>query len=167
MWRRASACNGSSSCLELKWIKALSCNNANCLEVAYRQSSASATNGECVEAGVCSCGDTGQVWVRDSKHQDGNTLRFEVADWQTFVDAIKAAELDGYSGPVRLEQQTANVWFMWHEVVTDAVLVFSGAEIEAFTAGVRAMEFEPDALMAPRRPPAQSLPNREASQVSV
>jgi hypothetical protein len=58
--------------------------NGNCVEVGWRKSSHSGSNGDCVEVGWPSTG----VALRDSKQEDGPRLEFEVADWRAFLGAI-------------------------------------------------------------------------------
>lgn len=151
MWRKSNFRNGSSGCVE----------------VDYRKASASTGNGECVEVGVCSCGD--QVWVRDSKlGDDSAVIKFEAGEWQVFVSAFGNGMDGEYGSPARLERGPGGVWHLWHEDRPDVVLVFDGAEIAAFTAGVRAGEFDvhdtdASGAVAPSAPPVATLAGEPAS----
>jgi hypothetical protein len=75
--------------------------NGNCVEIAWRKSSYSGENGNCVEIGwrkssySGSNGDcveigwpTAGIAVRDSKQGDGPRLAFGVADWRVFLSRI-------------------------------------------------------------------------------
>ena len=58
----------------------------NCVEVGWRTSSYSAGNGNCVEVAVAP--DT--VLVRDSKDRDGPVLAFPAAAWHAFLATVRA-----------------------------------------------------------------------------
>lgn len=59
---------------------------------AWRKSSYSGYNGDCVEVAVLSAG---QVGVRDSKaHGSGPTLRLSGAEWTVFLAAVRAGRFD-------------------------------------------------------------------------
>ncbi len=65
-------------------------NNGDCAGVAWRKSSHSAYNGNCVEAAAAGI----HVLVRDSKHPGGLPLEFTPRQWHAFLDRVKAGELD-------------------------------------------------------------------------
>lgn len=52
----------------------------------WQKSTYSMGSGNCVELAQLPGGD---VAVRDSKDQDGPTLRFSLVEWQTFVSGVK------------------------------------------------------------------------------
>ncbi|MFJ7907437.1 DUF397 domain-containing protein [Kitasatospora sp. NPDC096204] len=56
---------------------------------AWRKSSYSAQQGQCVEVGI---GSSSQVPVRDSKDPEGPTLAFPVDAWWNFVVAVRSGE---------------------------------------------------------------------------
>jgi hypothetical protein len=58
---------------------------------SWRKSSRSYSSGGCVEVGTLS---RGLIGVRDSKRQRGIVLRFNPAEWDTFVDGIRAGTFD-------------------------------------------------------------------------
>mgnify|MGYP003449227524 CR=1 FL=1 len=94
-WRRSSLCD-TSACVEIAFRKSSHSQTANCVEVAgpFHKSSRSGANGNCVEAGVCSCQER-DILVRDSKDPDGSVLRFTAAEWQAFIAGAKDGEFDG------------------------------------------------------------------------
>lgn len=89
MWRRSSHCD-SATCVEVAFrTSSRSAGNGNCVEVGFH--SASIDNGTCVEVGTCTCGE---VLVRDSKDRDGPVLSFGGAEWSAFVAGVHAGEFD-------------------------------------------------------------------------
>lgn len=59
---------------------------------AWRKSSYSGYNGDCVEVAVLGAG---QVGVRDSKaHGSGPILRLSSAQWTAFLDAVRADRVE-------------------------------------------------------------------------
>lgn len=52
---------------------------------AWRKSSYSGTNGNCVEVGAA----TSTVLVRDTKNRDGVSLEFGPAAWRHFTTSVK------------------------------------------------------------------------------
>lgn len=59
--------------------------------LVWRTSSRSGNNGQCVE--VAELPDGGRA-VRDSKDREGPVLRFTPAEWNAFLDGVKANEFD-------------------------------------------------------------------------
>src|ERR1700729_2182629 len=55
-------------------------------DVAWKKSSASTTNGNCVEV---ACFPAGVVAVRDSKDKAGAVLRFGRDSWRQFLDEVR------------------------------------------------------------------------------
>jgi hypothetical protein len=69
------------------WRKATySFSNSNCVEARWRKSSHSEA-GNCAEAALRG----GTVLVRDSKDKHGPVLAFAPADWQQFLEGVKAS----------------------------------------------------------------------------
>ncbi|MFI6594936.1 DUF397 domain-containing protein [Nonomuraea sp. NPDC050536] len=153
MWRRSSRCNGSSACVE----------------VAYRKSSVSGGAGECVEAGLCPHED--EVWVRDSKHPDGPVLRFSVADWRAFLDAVKTGNVATYSGAVQVATGRDGGWVVCHRDEPDTALAFTPREVKAFVEGVEDGEFDLAELAsdakAPGDRPGSTLAGSGVEKASV
>ncbi|MFF8768673.1 DUF397 domain-containing protein [Kitasatospora sp. NPDC015120] len=56
---------------------------------AWRKSSYSAQQGQCVEVMI---GSSGQVPVRDSKDPEGPALAYSTDAWQSFVAAVRVGE---------------------------------------------------------------------------
>lgn len=141
VWTRA--CNGASSCVELQWVTASSCNNGSCIAV------------------TCA---NGEVWVRDSKLGDASpVLRFTEGQWWSFVAAAKSGH--AYDGPV-VVTGAYDSWRMLSRDDARTMLMFDRAEIDAFRDGVRRDEFDPPALASgihspggdgPGRPPGSTL----------
>ena len=66
----------------IAWRKSsYSLNNGNCVEIGWRKSSYSGNNGDCVEVGWPEVG----VAVRDSKQGGGQTLAFAESNWRAFL----------------------------------------------------------------------------------
>lgn len=57
----------------------------------WRKASSSGGSGNCVEVARLAGGTTA---VRDSKDPDGTVLAFTSAEWDAFVDGVKAGEFD-------------------------------------------------------------------------
>jgi Domain of unknown function (DUF397) len=57
-------------------------------DVAWRKSSHSIGNGDCVEA----ASRPGEVAVRDSNDREGPTLRYSISAWRVFVGRLKEAD---------------------------------------------------------------------------
>jgi Domain of unknown function (DUF397) len=55
----------------------------------WRKSSRSGANG-CVEVAL----DPAEVAVRDSKHQEGPVLRFNVNEWEAFLAGVRNGEFE-------------------------------------------------------------------------
>jgi len=58
--------------------------NGDCVEVGWRTSSYSASHGDCVEVAPAPDG----VLVRDSKDPDGPTLAVTTAQWRSFLATV-------------------------------------------------------------------------------
>lgn len=128
MWRRSTYCNGAASCVEVRWIKALACNN-----------------GECIEVGL----HAGHVWVRDSKlGDDSPVLKVPAEDWSAFLEAVKGGYLCWPGGRVHYSHVGVDVWDMWLTSDSETGLQFTDREMDAFVKGVHAKEFDLTALSA-------------------
>ncbi|MBE3206657.1 DUF397 domain-containing protein [Frankia sp. CH37] len=58
---------------------------------AWRKSSHSGGNGQCVEVAFL---DAGNVAVRDSKNQNGPVLIFTPSEWDAFIGGAKDGEFE-------------------------------------------------------------------------
>jgi hypothetical protein len=84
MGARGFTCAAERSAME--WKKSRYCGyNGDCVEVAWRKSSHSAS-GNCIEVADV----RGQVCVRDSKDPDGPVLAFTPAQWDEFLRSLNA-----------------------------------------------------------------------------
>ena len=75
----------------MDFVRSSFCANHSCVEAAFVASSFCA-GGTCVEAAPG--GEGGAVLVRDGKAPDGPVLELTRAEWDGFLDAIRAGELD-------------------------------------------------------------------------
>ena len=79
-WSKSSYSTANGDCVE--WRKSShSTSNGHCVQ--WRKSSHSNLNGSCVEV-------ADRVQVRDSKDPDGPVLTFTPAEWQAFINGLKA-----------------------------------------------------------------------------
>lgn len=107
------------------WRKSSFCNGASsCVEVAH---------------------EGGHVLVRDSKLDASPVIRFTVGEWWSYLAATKTRQLGTYVGPVLLAG-SGGEWRFWREPEYRPGLLFDQAEVDAFAAGVRAGDFDPDVL---------------------
>jgi hypothetical protein len=77
----------------IAWRKSSrSTNNGECVEVGvWRKSVRSSNNGQCVEVATCSCCS---VAVRDSKNPEGPKLAFAAREWGGFARRVKSGGYD-------------------------------------------------------------------------
>jgi len=59
-------------------------------DLQWRKARRSANNGACVEVAPAS----GQIFVRDSKDQDGPMMRYSTASWKVFLSDVKRDQFD-------------------------------------------------------------------------
>lgn len=84
-WRTSSH-SANGNCVEVGWRKSSYNSGSNCVEIGgRRKATASADNGECVEAGA----STATFGVRDTKDRGGGILEFVARDWTAFLDDVK------------------------------------------------------------------------------
>jgi hypothetical protein len=75
----------------LTWFKSSFSAAGNCLEVAFKKATFSAHNGGCVEVARPAAGS---VLVRDTKDRSKPAHEYSDAEWQAFIDGVKAGEFD-------------------------------------------------------------------------
>jgi hypothetical protein len=111
-----------------EWRTASDCNGASsCIEVAS----------------VDGC-----ILVRDSKLGDASSvLRVPAPSWWSFLAAVKTGQTHTFGGVLWVADVDAG-WLMWLRDEPDVTLSFDRAEVAAFVAGVRAGEFDLEALKA-------------------
>lgn len=68
----------------------MSMSNLEISGLQWRKARRSANNGACVELAPAS----GQIFVRDSKDQDGPKMRYPMATWMVFVSDVKKDRFD-------------------------------------------------------------------------
>jgi len=73
-----------------QWFSAPECDSSQCVEVQWRKSQLSSTNGSCVEVGVT----PEEILVRDSKDPSGPVLSYTRDEWLAFLDGAKKGEFD-------------------------------------------------------------------------
>ena len=89
----------------MNWFKSsFSFANGNCIEAAWVKSSASYANGQCAEAAPVPDGyepakPGTALLLRDSKDPEGPVLEFTAAEWDAFLDGVKAGEFDPAAVP--------------------------------------------------------------------
>jgi Domain of unknown function (DUF397) len=59
-------------------------------DLQWRKARRSANNGACVEVAPAS----GQIFVRDSKDQDGPMMRYSAGTWNAFLGDVKEDQFD-------------------------------------------------------------------------
>jgi len=59
-------------------------------DLGWRTARRSAANGACVEVAPA----TGQIFVRDSKNQNGPVIHYSVQSWRQFVTSAKFGRFD-------------------------------------------------------------------------
>jgi hypothetical protein len=114
VWTTSSFCE-AGACVEVEWRR---CEGGQCVEVGFRSP---CEGGDCVQ--VDTSGD--QILVRDPKNPDQEPISFTRSDWAQRMQQIKDGE------PVNLD-----AWFF--------PLSFTADELDAFTAGARNGEFDPE-----------------------
>ena len=62
------------------------------LDLQWRKARRSANNGACVELAPAPA--TGQIYVRDSKDQDGPIVGYSGYSWRSFVADVKLGQFD-------------------------------------------------------------------------
>ena len=60
----------------------------------WHVSSASSGAGQCVEAALDDRGDEEAVVVRHSKHPEGPTIRYTLAEWNAFLIGVRNGEFE-------------------------------------------------------------------------
>lgn len=65
------------------------------LQLSWRKSQRSLSNGACVEVGRLT---DGHIGMRDSKDQAGPVLRYTEAEFAAFLDGAKKGEFDDLAG---------------------------------------------------------------------
>jgi hypothetical protein len=76
---------------DLTWFKSSFSAAGNCLEVAFKKSSFSLMQGNCVEAALTSAGG---VLVRDTKDRSKPAHEYTASEWDAFIKGAKAGEFD-------------------------------------------------------------------------
>lgn len=137
-WKRSTSCTGGA-CVEVAYRRSSYCANGACVEVGWRTSSYSGGNG-CVEVGH----ELGRVLVRDSK-SPGEPISFMPQTWMSTVLApVMLGRLPAFVEP-------AGDGYVWSGYSVDGEFLrlhFNAEEWSAFGEGVKAGEFNVEALTA-------------------
>jgi len=75
----------------LNWHKSSFSTISACVEVAFKKSSFSVNDGECVEAALA---PSGGVYLRDTKDRSKPAHEFNAEEWDAFIKGAKAGEFD-------------------------------------------------------------------------
>jgi hypothetical protein len=116
----------------------------------WRKASYSNDTGECVEV----CFNTDIVLIRDSKYLRNPAndpalqpiIKIAAATWRSFLETVASGEQDTRPGIPAIEQHRDGGATLRADDGT--ALTYTAAEWAAFTAGVRAREFEPEIIAA-------------------
>lgn len=65
-------------------------NNLEVSDLKWRKARRSAANGACVEVAHAN----GQIFIRDSKAQDGPVMQYPGGSWHTFLAGTKMGQFD-------------------------------------------------------------------------
>ena|SRR5688572_15378826 len=121
-WNRSSGCT-SGTCVEVAWTRSTRCYSTNCVEVVASE---------------------GWILVRDSKNPDREPISYRPDTWMSTV----LAPVLLHRIPAALDITDGYVWHGHTVEGEEQWLHFTGQEWDAFTEGVRAAEFHPEALGA-------------------
>jgi hypothetical protein len=68
----------------------MSTNDLEVSDLQWRKARRSANNGACVELAPVN----GQIFIRDSKDQNGLVMRYSVCSWRVFLADVKMGQFD-------------------------------------------------------------------------